>query len=184
MNNSVLENVLSYQTKDNLELVVRDALIEDTESRMIPKGIATFEYGATDLQVNGDLFIADTDRQNPVNVLDALRINDIYSTTEVPIGVWIDGRTIYRQVQYLGDISGANTSGWAINGMVGLVNLWGVGFSSTYNQWYNFPNVHSTFENYYVALLLVNTNTPQVRLGTTLQSQGLKYVAIVIEYTK
>lgn len=72
MNNSVLENVLSYQTKDNVELVVRDVLIEDTESRTIPKGIATFEYGATDLQVNGDLFIANTDRQNPVNVLQAI----------------------------------------------------------------------------------------------------------------
>ena len=184
ISNVVVDSNISYENAGTFTIRISDRLTTVGQSTQIPQGVPLFDYGKTNFEINGDLYIADRGRNNPVNVLNALRINDIYSTTEVPIGVWIDGRTIYRQVQYLGDISGANTSGWAIDGMVGLVNLWGVGFSSTYNQWYNFPNVHSTLANYYIALLLVNTNTPQVRLGTTLQSQGLKYVAIVIEYTK
>jgi len=189
INNYTITNIIPYTETGQFTLYIEDKLTTDQDSGIngkVLRGVPTFDAGATDVKINGDLFVADTNGNNAVNVLSAIdnASKDIYSTTEVPIGVWIDGRTIYRQVQYLGDISGENTSGVAINGMVGLVNLWGVGFSSTYNQWYNFPNVHSKLANYYIALLLVNTNTPQVRLGTTLQSQGLKYVAIVIEYTK
>lgn len=117
MSNSVIEGVLSYQSKDSVELVVRDALIEDTESKLIPKGISTYEYGATDFQVNGDLFIADTDRQNPVNVLSAL--GSIVESGTNSTGYYIkyaDGTMITTHI---------------VSGTTNISTAWGQGYTSS-----------------------------------------------------
>lgn len=70
--NLVLSNVLSYQNSEKMYLYVNDLLTQDTENMIVTKGIPTFDAGEHDFQVNGDLFVADTNRQNPVNVLDAI----------------------------------------------------------------------------------------------------------------
>lgn len=70
--NLVLSNVLSYQNSEKMYLYVNDLLTEDTEYTLVTKGIPTFDAGEHDFQINGDLFVADTNRQNPVNVLDAI----------------------------------------------------------------------------------------------------------------
>ena len=70
--NLVLSNVLSYQNSEKMYLYVNDLLTEDTEYTLVTKGIPTFDAGEHDFQVNGDLFVADTNRQNPVNILDAI----------------------------------------------------------------------------------------------------------------
>ena len=70
--NLVLSNVLSYQNSEKMYLYVNDLLTENTENMLVTKGIPTFDAGEHDFQINGDLFVADTNRQNPVNVLDAI----------------------------------------------------------------------------------------------------------------
>ena len=70
--NLVLSNVLSYQNSEKMYLYVNDLLTEDTEYTLVTKGIPTFDAGEHHFQINGDLFVADTNRQNPVNVLDAI----------------------------------------------------------------------------------------------------------------
>ena len=83
--NLVLSNVLSYQNSEKMYLYVNDLLTEDTENMLVTKGIPTFEAGEHDFQVNGDLFVADTNRQNPVNVLDAIFYKS-GDTLQIPSG--------------------------------------------------------------------------------------------------
>lgn len=83
--NLVLSNVLSYQNSEKMYLYVNDLLTEDTENMIVTKGIPTFDAGEHDFQVNGDLFVADINRQNPVNILDAIFYKS-GDTLEIPSG--------------------------------------------------------------------------------------------------
>jgi len=103
----------------------------------------------------------------------------IYSTKEQKIGTWIDGKTIYRQVQSFETVT-EQTTGTVITDLDQLVNLTGMGYSASFDQWYKFPNAHTNMENYYINVLLTG-NAPQIRLGT---NHSLTKVYVIIEYTK
>lgn len=60
--------ILPYNETNTIYLYVLDLLTEDTENYPVSKGIATFEAGEHDFQVNGDLYIADTNRETKINV--------------------------------------------------------------------------------------------------------------------
>ena len=83
--NLVLSNVLSYQNSEKMYLYVNDLLTQDTENMLVTKGIPTFDAGEHDFQINGDLFVADTNRQNPVNILDAIFYKS-GDTLQIPSG--------------------------------------------------------------------------------------------------
>lgn len=68
----ILNNVLPYTQQGRLYLVVNDLLTNDSEYYVVAVGIPVFDYGEFDLQVNGDLYIADRNRENPVNVKEKL----------------------------------------------------------------------------------------------------------------
>lgn len=68
ISNLTLSNVLPYTQQGRLYLVVNDLLTSDSEYYVVSVGIPVFDYGEFDLQVNGDLYIADRNRENPVNV--------------------------------------------------------------------------------------------------------------------
>jgi hypothetical protein len=68
ISNLTLSNVLPYTQQGRLYLVVNDLLTSDSEYYVVAVGIPVYDYGEFDFQVNGDLYIADRNRQNPVNV--------------------------------------------------------------------------------------------------------------------
>lgn len=72
ISNLTLSNVLPYTQQGRLYLVVNDLLTNDSEYYVVAVGIPVFDYGEFDLQVNGDLYIADRNRQNPVSVKEKL----------------------------------------------------------------------------------------------------------------
>lgn len=72
INNLRLEDVIDYREQDTFYLYVKDLLSEDTQSAVILKGVPPYESGEHDLQVNGDLFLADTNRENKINVRELL----------------------------------------------------------------------------------------------------------------
>ena len=80
-----LIDTLPYNQEQTFYLYVEDKLSTATDSRGITKGIPTFDAGSHDFQVNGDLFVADTNRQNPVNVLDAIFYKS-GDTLQIPSG--------------------------------------------------------------------------------------------------
>ena len=77
--NLVLSNVLSYQNSEKMYLYVNDLLTQDTENMIVTKGIPTFDAGEHDFQVNGDLFVADVNRENRKEIRDLIYpIGSIY----------------------------------------------------------------------------------------------------------
>ena len=76
ISNLVLENVLPYTSEGRFYLYVNDLLTEDTENEPVTRGTPTCDMGEHDFQVNGDLFIADINRQNPINVLEKINQNE------------------------------------------------------------------------------------------------------------
>ena len=102
ISNYEISNVLAYNLQGQFTIYIEDKLTnaQDTGANgLVLKGVATYDAGEHHLQVNGDLFIADINRDNAVNVLDAIQEaqTETYSTTETAIGEWIDGSTIYRK---------------------------------------------------------------------------------------
>lgn len=114
---------LHYQEQGTYYLKVEDRYTEANENEPVTTGIPVFEKGEHDIQVNGDLFIADEDRQNKINVLEKINglvvdnlddnstdkapsqrvVNEvvkkltIYSTEEKAIGTWTNGKPVYRR---------------------------------------------------------------------------------------
>ena len=65
-------------------LFVNDLLTSDSEYHFVAVGIPVFDYGEHGLQINGDFFLADRDRKNPVNVkekLDSLVVDNLDGDT-------------------------------------------------------------------------------------------------------
>ena len=66
---------LDYKTQGTFYLKVADRYTEDGENEVVTRGVAVFEKGEHDVQVNGELYVADENRQNrkpikpPVNTL-------------------------------------------------------------------------------------------------------------------
>ena len=67
-----LGSILPYTQSSTLYLYVVDFLTEDVENSVVTKGVATFEAGEHDFQVNGDFFIADTNRENKKEIRDLM----------------------------------------------------------------------------------------------------------------
>lgn len=59
---------LDYREQGTYYLKIEDKFTLDDENKIVTKGIPTFEAGENDFQVNGDLFIADENRENKINV--------------------------------------------------------------------------------------------------------------------
>jgi len=70
--NITLNNAISYMNSGTFYVEVSDLLSTWTNSMNVTKGIPVFEFGEDDVQVNGDLYIADTDRTNKINVKEEL----------------------------------------------------------------------------------------------------------------
>lgn len=71
-----LGEITYYNKQYTFEIYYNDSLYESDKplTRIIKKGIPTYDYGEHDLKVNGDLFVADEDGLNKVNVLDELTL--------------------------------------------------------------------------------------------------------------
>lgn len=69
----VLYDVLPYNTTGKFFLYVNDLLSEDVERAIeVPKGIPTCDMGEHDFKVNGELYVADEEGKNKVNILNEI----------------------------------------------------------------------------------------------------------------
>lgn len=67
-----ISNILPYTTQGEFTIKISDSLSEISDKITVIKGIPTMDLGEHDLQVNGDIYIADINRENAINVLDYL----------------------------------------------------------------------------------------------------------------
>ena len=79
ISNLILENVLPYTSEGRFYLYVNDLLTEDTENEPVTRGTPTCDMGEHDFQVNGELYVADTNRENRKEIRDLIYpIGSIY----------------------------------------------------------------------------------------------------------
>lgn len=83
ISNYEVPTTLDYKNQGTYYLKIVDKFTEDKENQIVTKGIAIFERGEHDVQVNGRLIVADENRQNPVDVLE--KINNIWKVI-YPVG--------------------------------------------------------------------------------------------------
>lgn len=81
INNLVLEDTLVYTEQETFYLYVDDIFSSDSENNPVIKGIPTTERGEFDFQTNGDIFLADRQRQNKMalNVSGNVSKNILYT---------------------------------------------------------------------------------------------------------
>lgn len=70
-----LGEITQYNKQYVFEIYYSDVLVTDAKplTRAVKKGVPTFDYGEHDLKVNGDLFVADEDGLNKINILDKIK---------------------------------------------------------------------------------------------------------------
>ena len=111
ISNLILNNVIDYREKAELYIRVKDLLTEANNHMTIIKGIPTIDMGEHDLQVNGDLYVADENRENRVNILETLQSLipvTIYENSSGNIGniTLDDSIENYRKIKIYGIASG------------------------------------------------------------------------------
>lgn len=73
ISNYSLGSITEYNKNYDFTLIIGDYYYSEISLKtLIKKGVPTFDYGEHDFQVNGDLFVADEDRQNKVNILESI----------------------------------------------------------------------------------------------------------------
>lgn len=102
--NYQISNILDYRQKGQFSILIEDSLTSasDTSNNgLVLKGIPTFDAGEHDFKVNGDLYIADTNGENAINVGDALAgaggYNVITNGSEVKLPYKIDNKDAYMK---------------------------------------------------------------------------------------
>lgn len=93
--NTILNDVLSYENQGLFTLEIEDLFSVTTDKQTVIKGIPVVEIGEEDVQTNGDLYIADKNGENPINIKDIVK--QIYSNDEVVVGEYL-GKPLYRKV--------------------------------------------------------------------------------------
>lgn len=68
-----ISNILPYTTQGEFTIKINDSLSQISDKITVIKGIPTMDLGEHDLQVNGDLYVADTDRENAQNILELIK---------------------------------------------------------------------------------------------------------------
>ena len=106
--------------------------------------------------------------------------DNLYSTTEIPIGTWIDGKKIWRKVINTGNVSSATkVVAHGITGITWVVNAYGM--IKTGGTWYHLDRISGSAANQQIAIVVTSTEVQLVAGSDASFSQG-SYV--VIEYTK
>ena len=176
ISNYRISNLMSYKNYGTFYLKVEDLLTLHQDNKPIPKGIETYSWGENDLQVNGDIFIADEDGNNPVNVLKGYS-----SQNETQIGYY-DNKPLYRRIIKGTKVSGTNlqiSASW-VTDIDDLIDFRGTLVSLSN---YDYPLVR-----YESSSMYVNLNINRVEGWIMVTSSTGNYsngeVKITIEYTK
>lgn len=92
ISNYEVPTTLDYQSQGTYYLKIVDKFTEDKENQIVTRGIPTTEKGESDFQVNGDLYLADRNRQNkaPLNVSGNVSKNLFNKNGSPILYMWVD----------------------------------------------------------------------------------------------
>ena len=198
--NYTLSNVLNYKNKGQFTLYINDLLTEAQDggqNGLVSYGVATYDYGENDFQVNGTLYVANTDRTNKRNVLEELddmntflttvstkaNMLGMYSVNENAIGVAF-GKILYRKcLEGTGTLPATLATG--ITGTIDDIIRFDVFIKrSTNSEWRPLPWIYnsSSYDPNWTGGVFLRENTIYFQAGASLSSTT-KYI-VILEYTK
>ena len=179
------DNVTATLTLDNnyqwdVQVLLQDRLGSTTYNLAIDRGIPIIFFDRLRRSVGVDCF-PQYDSSFEVNGVDR---SNIYSTTERPIGIWIDGSIIYRKVVDMGTSSSGNISvNHDISNLDKVINVYGIA-SNNYNNnitQYSIPKVSNSSYNNQIGIDVTATQITLIN-GSSVSFNVGSFV--VIEYTK
>lgn len=103
--NYTLTNAIDYRDRGTFYIEVSDLLSSWNNNNVVSKGIPVMEWGDDEVQINGDLLLADTNRENVVNIRENNEFEDF--TSKVTFRESVATAKFYRvgkivHVQYQG----------------------------------------------------------------------------------
>ncbi len=117
-----------------------------------------------------------------LNLEEAMQENDIYSTNEIKIGNWIDGKPLYRKVIQPVIEIGANATVSVPHGISNLSQVLKVDATLFWsNKTYPFPAIYEDLSKQVVINYIDSTNVYIKSFGDNWASQ---ITTIILEYTK
>lgn len=176
INEYLLENVLDYKKQGKFYIRIKDLFSEASDTYTVIKGIPTMDMGEHDVCINGDLYIADENRNNKKSIKEYMQ--EVYSTTEVLTNkVWIDGSQIYRKVINFTTGSGNNYIILTDSNIDTIVDVNGfISYSNGYHKLGGYAN-----SSYYS---LFQWNESEKKLYIYYNGYSSQSGYCVIEYTK
>ena len=199
--------IFDYKKVYNFVLYVEDALTRLVINALVVKGIPIFWWNGEKVTINGDLYLADEDGNNPVNIKDSLDVVvdnlddnatdkapsqravkeallDNYSTDEIVIGTWFGkplySKTFYRSVLINGTKETVN------HGIQNVKQMW-LNTTKSYIIWpatgqiNNLPFIHQ--DVYANSIWIHDFNSTNYTLTSGLNRSNLTGY-ITLEYTK
>lgn len=139
------------------------------------------------MQINKDLRVTDGAYYNLD--LDTIAKNGIYSTDEIVVGRWINGKPIYRRVLSLTtpNVTGETKSIGSFNAPIGkLIKINFMVDLTNYIAWVPVPQMMSadSFGNIVTAYLEYNGNTNKIMVTITNSAYKSRPIDVIVEYTK
>lgn len=165
---------------------VLKSLIDDLS---IPDNITDLNDVSVSSIQNGQVLAWNEELEKFINVAQSGSGSDVYSTDEVAVGTYIDGKTLYRKTIYVNDNVTLGNQYDIPHGLTDIdtiVNIGGSYFDNVDSRMYVLPNLRRTYsEVVYIVCFVPNTNIPVIAL----QSGGYVYgtiskIRITLEYTK
>ena len=183
-----LGNIFDYKKTYEIKIEYSDALLKNNSITLLGrKGKPVYDWGRDFFNINGELRINNTkfiqeeyndlhDKTYSCNYLNNL---NNYSTDEIKIGRWYDGKILYRKVLNIGNYTWDTGTHEFIHGIDNLdtaVDLKITGFLPIYTCWYvNWDN-------------LINNNWTvdgeKIYIQCTSSGNDFTRVALILEYTK
>ena len=175
-------SVFDYSKSYTIEISIQDQINSYAVEKNVPKGEPVFWWSGDNFYIKKDTYV----KGNAVATTDQLAPMDNnfnYSSTEVEIGKWIDGRTLYRKVISLSAFPN-NASVYYntdISNLRECVKVFGVGISNTGNS-FPLPYFASASSNGGIEMVYLKSEN-QIRITTYMDRSALTGYAYM-EYTK
>ena len=160
----------------NFQVVITDKFGNTTYNFVIAKGVPIAFFDVNKLSVGINCFPKNSNDL----ALNEYSLSNTYSTDEVQVGVWIDGRALYRKVVYISSLPNSSLASYSTNisYMKYLVNLYGI---ATNNSVF-FPINTVRVDNSSAAIGCYYENG-NLKISTGADRTGYS-AYVILEYTK
>lgn len=172
---------MAYIPKQWKDLPDETTPIQASDLNHIEQGVDDLSTNVDTLNTNvGDLSTLNTtDKSSIVGAINEVYQNNVYSTNEIVIGKWIDGKPIYRKV-FSGTFGDVKTHfSQSEIGYETVIKAYGI-MNSIWGNWWHFPT-YFTESAYYIATYYT-TEIITIEHGGNYNDNS--QIRFIIEYTK